>query len=100
VQYVGPLPGGAVTPTTGNKGTPPALMTSPPTATSPTAAGVPGNPDGSCPVNAPIKVSRSGIYHQPTGDSNYRRTKAQTCFATPQAAEQAGYRAPRGGVKP
>jgi methylphosphotriester-DNA--protein-cysteine methyltransferase len=59
------------------------------------AVGVPGNPDGSCPESAPIKVSRSGLYHQPSGDPNYGRTKARLCFATPQAAEQARYRAPK-----
>lgn len=95
VKYVGPLPGGAVTPATGGSGTPPAPTVSPATVTTPTVASAPGNPDGSCPATAPIKVSRSGIYHSPTGDSNYARTKAQSCFATPQAAEQAGYRAPR-----
>ncbi len=93
-KYVGPLPGGAGTPAA-RGGTPAAPVAMPtPTAATP-AAGIPGNPDGSCPASAPIKVSRSGIYHQPTGDSNYSRTKAQTCFATPQAAEQAGYRAPK-----
>lgn len=71
-----------------------------PTITAPvapplTAVRVPGNADGSCPATAPIKVSKSGIYHLPTGDPNYAATKAKTCFATPQAAEQAGYRAPR-----
>ena len=59
------------------------------------AADVPGNPDDSCPESAPVKVSRSSIYHRPDGDSNYGRTEAQTCFANPRAAEQAGYRAPK-----
>lgn len=59
------------------------------------AVGVVGNPDGSCPPNAPVKVSRSGIYHVPVGDPNFNRTKARTCFATSQSAEQAGYRAPK-----
>ncbi|MFO1419522.1 MAG: hypothetical protein U1F59_00885 [Candidatus Competibacteraceae bacterium] len=95
VKYVGSLPGGAVTPAIGNSAAPSAPMTSPPPAIAPTVAGAPGNPDGSCPATAPIKVSRSGIYHQPTGDPNYAATKAKACFATPQAAEHAGYRAPR-----
>lgn len=89
-KYVGPLQ-------TLQPAAPAPAPTSTPVAVTPeqAAAGVPGNSDGSCPESAPIKVSRSGIYHQPTGDSNYSRTKAQTCFATPQAAEQAGYRAPK-----
>ena len=96
-KYVGPLPGGTGIPAPGNRDTasPPAALTAPSQATPPPTAGVPGNPDGSCPANAPIKISRSGIYHQPTGDPNYGVTKARLCFATPQAAEQAGYRAPR-----
>lgn len=68
----------------------PATSVAPP----PTTVRVPGNPDGSCPTSDPIKVSKSGIYHL-TSDPNYAATKAKTCFATPQAAEQAGYRAPR-----
>lgn len=85
-KYVGPLP----------TAQPPAPASTPVLVTPErAAAGVPGNPDGSCPAHAPIKVSRSGIYHQPTGDSNYGITKARLCFATPQAAEQAGYRAPK-----
>ncbi|GHF65426.1 hypothetical protein HNQ07_004723 [Deinococcus metalli] len=49
-------------------------------------------PGGGCPSTAPIKVSRKGIYHLPQGDGNYTATKAIVCFATPAAAEQAGYR--------
>ncbi len=97
-KYVGPLPGGAGAATA--SGSSPATAPTPAATPSPTApavptAGTPGNPDGSCPANAPIKVSRSGIYHEPTGDPNYANTKAKQCFATSQAAEQAGYRAPR-----
>ena len=87
-KYVGPLP--TAQPSTPTSAATPVVVTP-----EPAAAGVPGNPDGSCPANTPIKVSRSGIYHQPTGDSNYGVTKARLCFATPQAAEQAGYRAPK-----
>jgi hypothetical protein len=86
VQYVGPLP----------TVRPPAPASTPTLVTpQQAAAGVPGHPDGSCPADAPVKVSRSGIYHQPSGDSNYSRTKARLCFATPQDAERAGYRAPK-----
>lgn len=93
VKYVGPLPGGAGAATAGGS----SPMTTPAATPSPTApaSGMPGNPDGSCPANAPIKVSRSGIYHLPNSDPNYANTKAKQCFATPQAAEQAGYRAPK-----
>lgn len=58
------------------------------------SAGVAGNPDGSCPATSPVKVSRSKIYHVPEG-RNYAKTKAKFCFESAQAAEQAGYRAPK-----
>ena len=58
------------------------------------AADIPGNPDGSCPTSAPVKVSKSKIYHVPE-ERNYKNTKAKHCFASAQAAEQAGYRAPK-----
>lgn len=57
-------------------------------------ADIPGNPDGSCPASAPVKVSRSKIYHVPE-ERDYGKTKAKHCFASAQAAEQAGYRAPK-----
>jgi hypothetical protein len=56
--------------------------------------GVPPNSDGSCPDTAPVKVSRSGIYHVP-GSAFYDRTRAVVCFDTPEHAAAAGYRAPR-----
>lgn len=49
---------------------------------------------GNCPTTAPIKVSRKGIYHL-AGDPSYERTKAKSCFATPEDAEAAGFRAPK-----
>jgi hypothetical protein len=49
---------------------------------------------GNCPPSAQIKVSKNGIYHV-QGDPNYGRTKAKSCFATPEAAEAAGFRAPK-----
>lgn len=75
---------------------PAALGAKPAPATAATAAtaGVSGNPDGSCPESAPIKGSRSKIYHAPEGRS-YAKTKAKACFASAEAAEQAGYRAPK-----
>ena len=46
-----------------------------------------------CPPNAPIKGNESsGIYHMPD-DAYYDATHPEVCFATPQAAEAAGYRA-------
>lgn len=52
------------------------------------------NPDGSCPPERPVKVSKTGIYHLPAGDPNYRETHAAACFATPESAQAAGYHAP------
>jgi len=49
-QYVGPLPGGA--------------------------SSREGKAKGSCPSSAPVKVSRSGVYHLP-GDPSYNQTKAK-----------------------
>lgn len=76
--------------------TTPALPVAKPAATSTSAlgAGVAANPDGSCPETAPVKISKSKIYHVPEG-KNYAKTKAQKCFADAEAAEQAGYRAPK-----
>lgn len=76
--------------------TTPALPVAKPAATSTSAlgAGVAANPDGSCPETAPVKISKSKIYHVPEG-RNYAKTKAQKCFADAEAAEQAGYRAPK-----
>lgn len=62
---------------------------------SPTSEAVAPNPDGSCPPEAPVKVSQAGIYHRPEGDPNYRSTHAVACFADPASAQAAGYRAPR-----
>ncbi|GAA4020187.1 hypothetical protein GCM10022631_37270 [Deinococcus rubellus] len=104
VKYVGPLPGGAQPLTPGGAPTThvPALPTPSPVPVGKTAQGtgtISGaatpNADGSCPSSAPIKVSKSGIYHLPTGDGNYNRTHAQQCFSDAAAAQAAGYR----GVK-
>lgn len=80
VKYVGPLPGGDTVPAT-----PPST----PAASTPPSG-------GACPAAAPIKGSRSHIYHLPAGDPNYRATRAVACFATPAQAQAAGYRAPAG----
>ena len=49
--------------------------------------------DGSCPTSHPVKAKlSSGIYHVP-GGLNYERTKADRCYASPDAAEGDGLRA-------
>jgi hypothetical protein len=49
--------------------------------------------DGACPTSHPVKAKlSSGIYHVP-GGLNYERTKADRCYATPDAAEVDGLRA-------
>jgi hypothetical protein len=58
------------------------------------ALGVPPLPDGSCPPEATVKVSRSGIFHLP-GIGAYARTKAVLCFDTAEHARAAGYRPAR-----
>lgn len=48
--------------------------------------------DGSCPVGYPIKANdNSGIFHVPEGRF-YARTKAERCYASPDAAVADGYR--------
>jgi micrococcal nuclease len=55
--------------------------------------GVPPISEEDCPPNAPIKGNASsGIYHTPN-DAYYDATHPEECFATPQDAEAAGYRA-------
>lgn len=83
---------------------PPAATAPPPPSTTPTvtapagtkparAGPVPPISDYDCPAWAPIKGNdNSGIYHRP-GQQAYTRTKPEACFATPAAAEAAGYRA-------
>lgn len=46
-----------------------------------------------CPETHPIKGNaNSGIYHSPVGQF-YDRTNPEVCFATPEAAQAAGFRA-------
>jgi hypothetical protein len=48
--------------------------------------------DGSCPVPHPVKAKvASGIFHV-EGGANYTRTKADRCYASPEAAEADGLR--------
>jgi endonuclease YncB( thermonuclease family) len=48
-----------------------------------------------CPAKAPIKGNRSDawIYHLPKGDTSYRVTNPEECFASEDGAKKAGYRA-------
>ena len=48
-----------------------------------------------CPKRAPIKGNRSDdwIYHLPQGDSFYKKTNPEECFASADGAKKAGYRA-------
>ncbi len=75
---------------------PSASATATPNATAGPAAGggaVPPIFEEHCPQNAPIKGNESSdIYHVP-GDAYYDATHPEVCFATPQDAEAAGYRA-------
>lgn len=49
--------------------------------------------DGTCPLSHPVKANdNSGIFHVP-GGRFYDRTKAERCYATPDAATSDGYRA-------
>ena len=99
VKYIGPLPGGAQPLTPGGRPLPVTPVPAPTpvpaqpltTPASNVGSAAPGA-DGGCPAAAPIKVSQSGIYHLPTGDGNYDRTKAKACYATPAAAQATGYR--------
>jgi methylphosphotriester-DNA--protein-cysteine methyltransferase len=48
-----------------------------------------------CPESHPIKGNATSmIYHEP-GGASYARTIPNVCFATAEAAEAAGYRAPQ-----
>jgi micrococcal nuclease len=75
-----------------------ATATATSTATAGGAAGgaVPPISEENCPPNAPIKGNESSsgelIYHMPN-DAYYDATHPEECFATPQDAEAAGYRA-------
>lgn len=74
-------------------------------ASPPVATRVPGAPapaasapawvppvDARCPDGYPVKANdNSGIYHVP-GGRFYERTRAERCYATPEAAEADGYR--------
>jgi hypothetical protein len=59
------------------------------------AGAVPGDGTAVCPPGFPIKGNaQSKIYHT-DASRVYGQTIAEFCFATPEAAEAAGYRAPK-----
>ena len=59
------------------------------------AGAVAGDGTVDCPADHPIKGNASSrIYHEP-GRSSYARTIPEFCFATPEDAEAAGFRAPQ-----
>ena len=89
-----PVPVGPKTPPSAPMAAPTVPKPASAATTSAPVADIPGNPDGSCPASAPVKISRSKIYHVPE-ERDYGKTKAKHCFASAQAAEQAGYRAPK-----
>ena len=76
-KYVGPFPGGAQTPAPINS----ASVDQPDEA-------------GNCPLSSPIKVSKNGIYYS-LAYSSYKHTKAKSCFPTLEAAQAAGFHAPK-----
>lgn len=91
-KYVEPLNEGAQTPVTEK----PSITNEQPLVTSRESGSSSDQPDkaGNCPSSSPIKVSKNGIYHV-QGDPNYERTHAKNCFSTPEAAQEAGFRAPK-----
>lgn len=91
-KYLGPLANDAQTPVTEKT----SAAVEPPLKTAIQLPDLPAQPDeaGNCPSSSPIKVSKKGIYHV-LGDRDYDRTKAKNCFATPDAAQAAGFRAPK-----
>jgi hypothetical protein len=96
-KYIGPLPGeNAEIPAHHEHQMPneqPAIIDNP-RATFANSSSDQPDEAGNCPPSSPLKVSKNGIYHV-QGDPNYDRTKAKSCFATPEDAEAAGFRAPK-----
>jgi hypothetical protein len=54
-------------------------------------------PVAKCPIETPIKLSKSGILHRPE-DPNYSRTKPVQCFSTIEEGIARGFRLPRGSL--
>lgn len=87
---------------------PPSAPSAPSTPNAPVAPvtppSIPGSPGpaevaaplaGQCDITFPVKgnVTENRIYHLP-GSTYYDRTYAEFCFASPEAAQAAGFRAP------
>jgi hypothetical protein len=90
-KYVGPLPGEIVEQ---HDAAATIVQTESKVASNSQTAEAAPDSARNCPISAPIKVSKNGIYHV-VGDPNYDRTKAKSCYATPTDAEAAGFRAPK-----
>ena len=95
-KYIGPPPGKNPAMAAAATGTEARQAAGMPSAGMNAASSLEAPPDasGGCPPEAPVKISGRGIYHTPSSQY-YGRAKARRCFATPQAAEGAGYRAPK-----
>ena len=48
-----------------------------------------------CPEGYPVKAKASSMIYYTEDDGRYELTNADVCFATPEAAEAAGYRPPK-----
>ncbi len=51
--------------------------------------------DEDCPAGYPVKAKASSMIYYTDQDGRYALTNADVCFATPEAAEAAGYRPPK-----
>lgn len=56
---------------------------------------VPGNGTAECPPGFPIKGNQQSMLYHDQSSRSYSRTIAEFCFATPEAAQAAGFRAAR-----
>jgi hypothetical protein len=56
---------------------------------------VAGNGTSECPPDFPIKGNAQSMLYHDSSSRSYSRTIAEFCFATPEAAQAAGYRAAR-----
>jgi hypothetical protein len=59
------------------------------------AGSVRGNGTAVCPDGFPVKGNVQSMIYHPPASRVYEQTIAEFCFATPEAAEAAGYRAPK-----
>jgi hypothetical protein len=66
-------------------------------ATTVPAGAVAGNGAIECPPGFPIKGNQHSMLYHDVKSRSYARTTAEFCFATPEAAQAAGFRAARDG---